>query len=434
MMLKFRCAKVDGFPNPDQAYNAFNKHDYDAILLDMNFKAGVNTGNEGIYWLEKFISKKPNASIIMMTAYGDIDLAVNAIKKGAVDFVLKPWDNEKLLATLHSAINLSRSRNEVSTLKRKEKELISALNRTDRNIIGQSEAMNEVMRMVEKVASTDANVLILGENGTGKELVAREIHRLSKRNEKLLVTVDMGSIAETLFESELFGHKKGAFTDAKEDRCGKFEMASGGTLFLDEIGNLPLPLQSKLLTVLQNRTITRVGDNTPFPIDIRLISATNGNIDNMVQNSEFREDLLYRLNTITIEVPPLSERSGDVALLSNFFLDKYGAKYNKKGLKISASAMAKLENYNWPGNVRELQHTIEKAVILADSNQLGVNDFSLSNNMRSKTLNTKMTIEEMELQMIEMAILRSNGNFSAAAEALGITRQTLYNKMKKYAL
>lgn len=434
LLLKYKCANLQTFSSPDHGFNAFQGKHYDVVLLDMNFRAGVNTGNEGLYWLDKFLSLKPEASIVMMTAYGGIDLAVNAIKKGAIDFVLKPWENEKLLATLQSAINLGRSRQEVSRLKRKEQELIQVMNKNDRSIIGESAAIQSVIRMIEKVAVTDANVLITGENGTGKELIAREIHQRSKRHQKLLVTVDMGAIPEALFESELFGHKKGAFTDAKEDRAGKFEMASGGTLFLDEIGNLPLTAQAKLLTVLQNRTITRVGGNTPVPIDIRLISATNCRLQQMVHDDLFREDLLYRLNTITIEAPPLRDRIGDIPLLARFFLQKYADKYHKKGLKISASALTKLEKHNWPGNIRELQHTIEKAVILADTQELTTSDFVFKNARNTESNQSNGTLQDMEISLIQMELDKCAGNLSAAASNLGITRQTLYNKIKKYGL
>lgn len=433
MLLRPLVKTIELFTSPDQAYNEFKRKKYDAVLLDMNFRAGVNSGNEGLYWLDKFIQCDSSVSVIMMTAYGDVDLAVKAIKKGAVDFVLKPWENEKLLATLQSATNLTISRREVLKLRGKEKNLVNEINKSSKHIIGKSMAIESVLKLVSKVAGTDANVLITGENGTGKELVAREIHRLSKRKDNLLVTVDMGAIPETLFESEIFGHKKGAFTDAREDRTGKFELASGGTIFMDEIGNLSSAMQAKLLNVLQNRTLTPVGSNHLREIDIRLVSATNCDLINMVSSGAFREDLLYRLNTITIHVPPLRERKGDVEILSNFFLGKFSARYNKGALKISKEAMEQLISYPWPGNVRELQHTIEKAVILAESTTLTPGDFYLRTSA-TKHITSAITLDEMEKDLITNAVERNRGNMTAAAEELGVTRQTLYNKMKKYEI
>jgi DNA-binding NtrC family response regulator len=431
MLLRVGNIECSSYVSPDQGFNAMQKQPFHAILLDMNFKAGVNSGNEGLYWLNRFRETAPDTSVVMMTAYGDVDLAVKAIKNGAYDFVLKPWENEKLLATLKAAINYTLSQRELTTLKGKEKRLIGEINKSRSPLVGRSAAMNDVLRMVAKVAVTDANVLITGENGTGKELIAREIHRLSLRTDNVLVGVDMGALPETLFESELFGHRKGAFTDAREDRIGKFEVASGGSLFLDEIGNIPLHLQSKLLAALQNRSIVRLGENTPRAIDIRLISATNRNLEEMTANGTFREDLLYRINTITIEVPPLRQRSGDITLLANYFIEKYASKYGKTGLLISQRALQKLEDYCWPGNVRELQHTIEKAVILADSLCLDVTDF-VFRAASGANVSLEMTLDEMENKLIEAALQRHQGNFSAAAGALGITRQTLYNKMKRY--
>jgi DNA-binding NtrC family response regulator len=370
----------------------------------------------------------------MITAFGDVELAVKAIRQGATDFVLKTWDNEKMLATIESASRLSQSRREVRKLKLKEKQLIAEINRPGQKLIGSSPAWKSVLEYVAKVASTPANVLITGENGTGKELIAHEIHRLSARAEKVLVTVDMGSITETLFESELFGHKKGAFTDAQTDRTGKIETAHEGTLFLDEIGNLPLPMQSKLLSVLQNRTITRVGENHPVPVDIRLICATNCNLLQMVSKGSFREDLLYRINTIHIELPPLRSRKTDIPELARFFLTKYTSKYNKPELTISGAAMQKLEDYLWPGNVRELQHSIEKAVILSDGPILQATDFSFRTNEVLDQDFYHVTLEEMERKLIAEAIATQKGNLTAVANQLGITRQTLYNKLKRYGL
>ncbi len=428
--------KVVCISNPNQINAELAKTDYHLVLLDMNFKTGANTGNEGIYWLRQIKTLKPELSVVMITAYGDVELAVNALKTGATDFVLKPWDNTKLLATVKAAIQLSQSRGEVNTLKQREKDLKSSFQNNRKHIIGSSPQLMKVLNLVRKVAKTDTNVLITGENGTGKELIAREIHHLSSRNDEILVNVDMGAISESLFESELFGHVKGAFTDAKENRAGKFEVAHRGSLFLDEIGNLPLHLQSKLLTVLQNREVTRLGSNQPMPVDIRLICATNRNLPELVREGLFREDLLYRINTIHIEVPPLRERGEDLLILADFFLKKYASKYNKSQLKINKQAQEKLLKYNWPGNIRELEHAIEKAVILSDSNILKPDDFFLRPVTGSNTgsLDTTLSLEEMEKQLISTALDNHPGNITAAAAQLGITRQTLYNKMKKFNL
>jgi DNA-binding NtrC family response regulator len=367
----------------------------------------------------------------MITAYGDIDTAVKALKSGASDFILKPWDNEKLLATLKLAIQLNVSKTEVRQLKERETELKKEINRDQRFIIGSSPQLTGVLNMVRKVAKTDANVLITGENGTGKELIAQEIHRLSTRTKEVLVSVDMGALSETLFESELFGHVKGAFTDARENRQGKFEIADKGTLFLDEIGNLSFHLQAKLLTVIENRKFSRIGSNQLIPTDIRLICATNRNLESMVHEGLFREDLLYRINTIQIELPPLRDRVNDIFILAEFFLKKYAYKYNKPNLKINQTAHEKLLKYSWPGNIRELQHTIEKAVILSESTVLKPDDFYLRHTGSVNSTSSFTTLEEMEKQMIQQTLEKNNGNFTAAAEQLGITRQTLYNRFKK---
>ena len=397
----------------------------------MNFNAGINTGNEGIYWLSRIKESNPEISVVMITAYGDVELTVKALKTGATDFVLKPWDNAKLLATLKSALQLNLSKKEVSQLKEKEKGLKSEINREQKFIVGSSPQLMNVLNLVRKVAKTDANVLITGENGTGKELIAHEIHRLSNRSQEVMVSVDMGAITETLFESELFGHVKGAFTDARENRPGKFEVADKGSLFLDEIGNLSFHLQAKLLAAIQNRQISRIGSNQTVPVDIRLICATNKKLESMVHEGLFREDLLYRINTIQIEVPPLRDRGNDVLVLTDFFLKKYSSKYNKPHLKINQQAQDKLLKYSWPGNIRELQHTIEKAVILSEGNVLKPEDFFMRPILSGRTGEAELTLEEMEKRMINLAIEKNNGNLSAAAEQLGITRQTLYNKIKK---
>ena len=430
-------AEYDTFTlnNPNSLIATIREHQIDVILLDMNFAAGINTGNEGIYWLNECLKYDPDLSVIMITAYGDVELAVKAVKEGAFDFILKPWDNNKLKSTVQAAVKLRRSKIENLKLRSNSKALKQELNQSSYRLIGQSEAMKQVMEMVKKVAITDANVLITGENGTGKELIAKEIHRLSKRSNEIMLNVDMGAISETLFESELFGHIKGAFTGANETRTGKFETANKGTLFLDEIGNLPMSLQAKLLSVLQNRKITKVGSNIPVSVDIRLISATNRNIEQMIANKEFREDLLYRINTISIEMPPLRERDNDILLLSEFYLLKYASKYGKYGLKISPKAQGSLLKYKWPGNVRELQHCIEKAVILADEKVLTEKSFTLDKNINSQTDILKIqTIEEMEKEMIVACLHKESGSMSSAAKRLGITRQTLYNKLRKYGI
>jgi DNA-binding NtrC family response regulator len=423
--------EVTAIASPNQIPSELRKKDYNLVILDMNFSAGINTGNEGIYWLGKIKESNPDISVVMITAYGDIDTAVRALKAGASDFVLKPWDNEKLLATLRLAIQLNLSKKEVKNLKERETELKKEINRDQRNIIGSSPQIVNVLNLARKVAKTDANVLITGENGTGKELIAQEIHRLSPRSGELLVSVDMGAITETLFESELFGHVKGAFTDARENRQGKFEIAHKGTLFLDEIGNLSFHLQAKLLAAIENRQIVRIGSNEPVNIDIRLICATNKNLLNMVKEGLFREDLLYRINTIQIELPPLRDRGNDIITLAEFFLRKFTYKYNKPEIKINKQALDKLLNYSWPGNIRELQNTIEKAVILSDTTIIKPDDLYLRPSSEIKSPDSFSTLEEMEERMMQLAVEKNNGNYTAAAEQLGITRQTLYNRLKK---
>jgi DNA-binding NtrC family response regulator len=431
ILLSPEFAEVTPISNPSLIPSELRKKDYNLVILDMNFSAGVNTGNEGIYWLDRIRETNPDISVVMITAYGDIDTAVRALKAGASDFVLKPWDNDKLIATLKLALQLNFSKKEIKTLKERESELKKEINRDHRNIIGFSPGIMSVLNLARKVARTDANVLITGENGTGKELIAQEIHRLSARAGELLVSVDMGAITETLFESELFGHMKGAFTDARESRQGKFEMAHRGTLFLDEIGNLSFHLQAKLLTAIENRKITRVGSNIPIDIDIRLICATNKNIEAMLKDGLFREDLLYRINTIQLELPPLRERGNDIILLAEFFLRKFIRKYNKPEMRINQPALDKLMNYSWPGNIRELQNTIEKAVILTESTIIKHEDIYLRPPEEIKGAESFATLEEMEEKMIRVALEKNNGNFTAAAGQLGITRQTLYNKLKK---
>lgn len=431
ILLQFEYKSVQTISNPNLLTSFPNLKEIDIILLDMNFSAGVNTGNEGLYWLREIKKKAAHISVIMMTAYGAVELAVEAIKEGATDFVLKPWNNERLLTTVKSAYELRKSQKEVQHLKQKESNLKQVINQNTNYIIGNSKALNGVLSLVQKVAKTDVNILVTGENGTGKELIARELHKSSVRNNEVFISVDMGSISENLFESELFGHVKGSFTDAKEDRAGKFEAANGGTLFLDEIGNLSLQMQAKLLSVIQNRVVVRVGSNKPIAVDIRLICATNCNLDQMVAEGLFREDLLYRINTIQVQVPALRERDNDVLVLSDFFLKKFANKYGKPSLKINQTAQEKLMSYAWPGNVRELLHTMERAVILSEGNVLKPTDFLLESKTTMTMENGPKTLEEMELVMITKALNDNDGNYSAAADQLGISRQTLYNKLKK---
>lgn len=431
ILLQFDYKSVQTLFNPNQISSFPQIEDIDIILLDMNFSAGVNTGNEGLFWLKEIKKRSPHTSVIMMTAYGAVDLAVRALKEGASDFILKPWNNERLLATVKSAYELRRSKMEIHKLKKKENHLKQVINEDKNLIIGNSKALNNILNLVKKVAKTDVNVLITGENGTGKELIARELHRLSARKKEVFIGVDMGSIAENLFESELFGHTKGSFTDAKEDRAGKFEAAHQGSLFLDEMGNLSLQMQAKLLSAIQNKSIVRVGSNKSISVDIRLICATNCNLEQMVSDGLFREDLLYRINTIHVEVPPLRERHGDIPILTEFFLKKFANKYDKIGLRINHLAQEKLETYPWPGNIRELQHTIERAVILCEGNVLKPTDFLLHSKPSITVETGPKTLDEMEFQMITKALEEHNGNYSAAADQLGVSRQTLYNKMKR---
>ncbi|MDY0201079.1 MAG: sigma-54 dependent transcriptional regulator [Tenuifilaceae bacterium] len=437
LLLKPHVEFVQTTTNPFEIPDIISKVDFDVILLDMNFTKDAISGQEGFSWLGRILEINPAAIVVFITAYGDAEKAVKAIKAGATDFVLKPWHNEKLIATISSAIKLKQSQNQVTDLKERQKEISNVMDSSFHDFIGKSEAMQKVFNTIKKVAKTDANVLILGENGTGKELVARALHRDSARNEEVFISVDLGSIAETLFESELFGHEKGAFTDAKKDKPGRFEIASAGTLFLDEIGNLLLPLQSKLLTVIERREVTRVGANRPKPVDVRLISATNMNVHQMVNEENFRQDLLYRINTIEIHLPPLRERYGDIPLLANHFLSVYSKKYKKTVRSIAPEAMKKLETYDWPGNVRELQHAIERAIIMSDSNILQTDDFFLSSQKEMGTSGVELSsynLDEVERMIITKVLKRAQGNITQAAGELGITRTSLYRRMEKYDL
>ena len=438
MFLKKHIKEVIIESNPKKIPFLLNQAVYDVILLDMNFTEDTTSGKEGFYWLEKILTQQPKAVVVMITAFGDVEMAVKALKIGATDFVLKPWQNEKLLATILSAAKLSDSYKQVEKLQKTNQQLIEA-STGNSDIIGESKAIKNVLLMIEKVAKTDANVLILGENGTGKELVAKAIHRQSLRAKEPFVGVDMGAISETLFESELFGHKKGAFTDAKEDRIGRFELAHKGTLFLDEIGNLPLTHQAKLLAVLQNRQVVPVGSNKSTPIDIRLICATNLNIHQAVAEGNFRQDLLYRINTVELYLPPLRERTGDLPLLAKHFLQKYAQKYHRVAPKLSDSALKFLEKYPFPGNVRELEHALERAMIMSDSDTLQEADFHFLTTHKNPAISIQLktnslNLDEIEKDMIQKVVEKHNGNISKAAKELGLTRASLYRRLEKFGL
>ncbi len=435
LLLKPHVEKIDTINNPNNIEDMMSKENYDIFLLDMNFTQDAISGQEGFFWLDKILSLDASAVVLFITAYGDVEKSVKAIKAGATDFIIKPWQNEKLLATISSALKLKSSRNEVQHLKEKQKELATISDEPFANFIGVSPCMQQVFKTIKKVAETDANVLILGENGTGKELVARALHRNSIRNNNDFISVDLGALTETLFESELFGHVKGAFTDAKADKPGRFELANKGTIFLDEIGNLSLPFQAKLLTVLERREVTRVGSNTPKPIDIRLISATNMPLKEMAMKDDFRMDLLYRINTVEIEIPPLRERQEDIPVLAEHFLKIFARKY-KKSCRLNKTALNKLLHYRWPGNVREFQHVLERAVILSDAPVLTADDFQLSNSQSQSdgfefdTYN----LDYIEKTIIEKVLKLNRGNISKAASELGLTRTSLYRRMEKYDL
>lgn len=436
LLLKKHAKEVLIEKNPKKIPFLMNNDSYDVILLDMNFSKDTTSGKEGFYWLEQILDADPKAVVVMITAFGGVEMAVQALKQGATDFVLKPWQNEKLIATLSAAIKLKESYKEVDKLKTANKQLEADMSKPFQNIIGESPTMKNVFSIIDKVAGTDANVLILGENGTGKELVARAIHQRSLRKDNVFVGVDMGAITESLFESELFGHKKGSFTDAKEDRAGRFEVASGGSLFLDEIGNLSMPLQSKLLTVLQNRKVTRIGTNKAIDIDIRLICATNMLVYDMVAENSFRQDLLYRINTVEIHLPPLRDRQGDIELLAKHFAKVYSEKYRKPAKKLAPSTLKKLEKYAWPGNIRELQHAIERAIIMSDGQNLMPDDFFfLVQKVDQNTDNSdNLNLDDVEKNVILKAINKHSGNISKAAKELGLTRASLYRRLEKHGL
>jgi len=421
--------------NPNSLPSELHASSYDVILLDMNFSAGINTGNEGFFWMNKILEMDPDASIILITAYGNVEQAIRALREGATDFVLKSWDREKILSTILAAFQLRKSKLEIRNLKSKQQHLLDRSNRDYDFCKGSTAKMVELNNTVEKVAPTDANILILGENGTGKEVLARDIHRKSLRCNEIFVGIDVGSISENVFESELFGHMKGSFTDAVEDKPGRIEIASGGTLFLDEIGNLPLSLQTKLLSVIEKKELTRVGSTQVFPVDIRLICATNVNLYQMCEEGRFREDLLYRINTIQLDLPPLRERTNDIPQLVTFFTGKFAAKYDKPELKVSKHAMHQLSKYRWKGNIRELKNLVEKAVLLSEGPLLKPEDFVIKTGVRDKDSDLQeFNLEKNERVIIINALKSFGNNKKLTARELGINRTTLYNKMRKHGL
>jgi two-component system, NtrC family, response regulator HydG len=423
--------------NPENLPDLLKAESYDLILLDMNFSRDATSGKEGFHWMNKILEIDHAAAIILITGYGDIELAVQGIKEGATNFLLKPWENRKLLATINATLEVRRSKVELQDLKSKQKLFIADQDQAYSNIIGSSPAMMKVLATVSKVAKTDANVLILGENGTGKEVIARAIHRASRRAEEVFVSVDLGAITESLFESELFGYKKGAFTDAKEDRAGRFEAAHKGTIFLDEIGNLTHSLQSKLLSVLQNRKVVRLGSHKEIPIDVRLVCATNMPLYQMVSENKFRQDLLYRINTVEIKLPALRERIEDIEPLVEHYLEVYCKKYKMQKKRINASTLKRLQTHHWPGNIRELQHSVERAVIMSESQVLEPHDFFLSDTedrSEAEVVPANMNLEETEKMLIRKVVDKHGGNISRAAKELGLTRASLYRRMEKYDL
>jgi DNA-binding NtrC family response regulator len=432
LLLRSESKKVVTLPDPKKIASSIKPGLFDTVLLDMNFTTGRNTGSEGLRWLAEIKKADPLVSVIMITAYGDVDLAVQAMKGGAIDFIQKPWNSEKLISTLNAACQLSASRRKVEQLETEKQVLRSDVTRNYEEIVGQSPRVRLLHETIRKVARTDTSVLIQGENGTGKELIAWEIHKQSKRSDQLFITVDLGALSESLFESELFGHTKGAFTDAREDRKGRFEAANGGTLFMDEIGNLPLHLQSKLLSALQSRQIIPLGSNTPVPIDVRIISASNQKLGQLVARGLFREDLYYRINTIQIDSPALRDREQDIEILAQHFLRKFSIKYGKPGIRISQKAMEKLNRHQWPGNIRELQHAIENMVIMSESNTISPEDVNLVS--PSVSTDQGLNLETIELNTIRRALMKYKGNYSTIAAELGISRTTLYHKIRKYGL
>jgi DNA-binding NtrC family response regulator len=436
LLLKQHFRQVVTCKSPREINVLLSRNEVDIILLDMNYQKGSSDGREGLYWLEHILSIDKDYVVILMTAYGNVELAVQAIKRGATDFILKPWENEKLFATLSSASKLRQSNKKVKKLEKIHTSLQKDMARQFEHIIGNSAPIQKLQNVLLKVAPTDANILILGENGTGKQVFAYEIHKHSQRKNGIFMHVDLGSLNENLFESELFGYAKGAFTDAKEDKPGRFEMAEGGTIFLDEIGNLTLPLQAKLLSVIQNRTVNRLGESKERKINVRLITATNMPLSEMVSKGTFRQDLLFRINTVELILPPLCQRGDDILELAEFFLHSFNNKYHKSIQKFDSKAQALLLSYPWPGNVRELQHVIERAVIMADGQQIGPDDLQLSPQKfgAAPVMQTDMALEDMEKLMVQNAIDKHKGNISRAASELGLTRAALYRRIEKFNL
>ncbi|MCF8235462.1 MAG: sigma-54 dependent transcriptional regulator [Bacteroidales bacterium] len=437
LFLKQHIQFVHTEKNPENIPDLIRNDNYDLILLDMNFAPDATSGKEGFHWMNKIVELDPSAVVILITGYGDIELAVQGIKEGATNFLLKPWENKKLLATIKTTLQLKKSKTELEDLRSKQKIILADQDQAYANIIGQSEAMEKVLIDVQKVAVTDANVLILGENGTGKELIARAIHRSSNRKDEVFISVDLGAISESLFESELFGFKKGAFTDAKEDRPGRFEAANKGSIFLDEIGNLSLNLQSKLLSVLQNKKVVRLGTNKEIPIDVRFICATNMPLYQMVNENKFRQDLLYRINTVEVHLPALRERTEDIEPLVEHFLDNYCKKYKIPKKRISPATLTRLQKHTWPGNIRELQHAVERAVIMSESQVLEPQDFFLTqreDDAQDTVSTSNMNLEETEKMLIRKVIDKHGGNISRAAKELGLTRASLYRRIEKYGI
>jgi DNA-binding NtrC family response regulator len=435
MLLEPHFASVKTVNNPERIPAIFDREQVDVVVLDMNFRHGDTSGHQGLFWMKKILSLSPETQIILITAYADIQVAVESIKEGALDFIVKPWQNEKLLATVKTANLVSQEKRNVRQLRSQQKSWASVLTASHEPLIGESEAIVSIRKTIAKVAPSEAEVLILGQNGTGKEVIAREIHHASGRRDGIFMSVDVGSLSENLFESELFGHRKGAFTDAKEDRIGRFEAAAGGTLLLDEIGNLSLPLQAKLLTVLQHKKIVRLGTNEPIAVDVRIIAATNCDLPAMVKEGKFREDLLYRINTVEITVPPLFERPEDIPLIAGHFLKKFAQKYQKPWLTFSESVPTMLVRYAWPGNIRELQHSVERAVIMSEGEQITEEDFgAMQKKMSGEFTFDNLNLEKLEAWAIRKALAKHQGNVSHAAEELGLSRGAMYRRMQTYGI
>jgi len=434
-LLEDEMDKVIGIKSPEFIPGIMETREIDLFIMDMNFSRGATDGQEGIDWLKRILQGDPDAVVLMITAYGELELAIEAMKSGATDFISKPWDNEKLIATVRSGCMLRESRKKIRQLKSKQDHLSHCIESFQEKLYGRSSQMMQVKETIRKVAPSDSNVLVLGENGTGKELIAREIHNQSGRAGEVFIHVDLGSISQTLFESELFGHTRGAFTDARTDKPGRIEIASGGTLFLDEIGNLPWEMQSKLLNVLQNREIYRIGSNKPLEADFRLICATNQDLREMIALKRFREDLYYRINTIELVSPPLRDRGEDILDLAEHFLEKYSTKHQKPGLTLSPDALDMIRNHAWPGNVRQLQHSMERAVLMSEGSKVDPGDiFPEAHKQGAQRESRRPTLAELEMATIRDSIRRNGGNLSKAARELGVARSTLYNKIKTYGI